>query len=151
MLLVVQIFFGVLAETSTTQPEWSAAEREIWALEARYMTLFKDGNLDGMASFYHQDFLGWPSHSIAPVNRSGGRASVENLLQTLQITDLELQPLAIHIEGEIALVHYVAVLTVAANGSSPEEMPFRLTHTWINEQGEWKILGGMSAKVENEQ
>jgi ketosteroid isomerase-like protein len=131
--------------------EWSAAEKEIWTLEARYMAFFKDGDLDGVASFYHQDFLGWPSHSIAPVNRSEGRVSVEHLLQTLEVTDLEFHPRAIHIEGEIALAHYNVVLTIIADGGAPEEMPFRLTHTWIKENGSWKILGGMSARVDIEQ
>jgi len=138
-------------QASENHHAWSAAEREIWALETEYMTHFKEENSDGMAAFYHQDFLGWPSHSAEPVGSFEGRASVERLLQNLEITDLDLRPRAIHHEGGLAVVHYFVVLTLVGDGGAPETAAFRLTHTWIKENGVWKILGGMSARADIEQ
>jgi ketosteroid isomerase-like protein len=148
VLLVATFLFQGLAATTTTGPEWTAAERGIWALEVRYLKLFETGDLEGMAALYHPEFLGWPSHSPEPVGHVQGRASVEGLLRTLEITQLEFEPRAILIEGGIALAHYVVILTVVADGGAREQMPFRVTHTWIKVGEAWKILGGMSARFD---
>ena len=76
-----------------------------------------------------------------------GRASAEKLLRALEINDLKLQPRAIHIENGIALAHYVVILTTVGEDGQPVETTYRLTHTWVRENGSWKILGGMSAEV----
>ena len=150
------LFLAISATPESSQGtpeilEWSAAENEIWALETAYMTHLKEGNIDGVAAFFHQDFLGWPSHSAEPVGRSEARASVERLLEDLQITGVKLRPQAIHLEGGLAVVHYLVVLTINGEEEVPEAAVFRLTHTWIKERGEWKILGGMSARLVIEQ
>ena len=135
---------------SADHPEWSPAEDEIWGLEATYMARFSEGDLEGMAAFYHPNFLGWPSHSSEPVSSAEGRSSVQDLLQNLEIVDFELLPRAIHLEGNVAVVHYTLVLTLGNEEGKSEAASYRITHTWIEEDAQWRILGGMSARVEGE-
>jgi hypothetical protein len=49
------------------------------------------------------------------------------------------------------VVHYHEVRTINGEEEVPEATVVRLTHTWIKERGEWKILGGMSARLVIEQ
>ena len=114
------------------------------------MKKLKEGDLDGLEGFWHEDFLGWPSHSAEPVGRSESRASVENLLQRLRIVNFELQPRAIHPRRRPRGGSLRRGLTVVGNGGAPETTAYRLTHTWVKHDGVWKILGGMSAKVDIE-
>ena len=125
--------------------EWSEAEQEIWALEERYMTAFKDGDVAGLNAFLHADFLGWPSYSSDPVARAPALASVAALRESLVILSVEIRPRAIHLSAEIVLVHYLVVLEIEEGDGGTAATSFRITHTWVKEDGRWRILGGMSA------
>lgn len=134
----------------TGEHEWSAAEQEIWALEARYMTAFKDGDVAALNAFLHADFLGWPSYSSDPVAKAPALASLPTLHESLVIRTVEVRPRAIHLSGEIALVHYLVVLEIEEEDGGTAATSARITHTWVDEDGRWQILGGMSATVEAE-
>jgi len=125
--------------------EWSEAEQEIWALEERYMTAFKDGDVAGLNAFLHADFLGWPSYSSDPVARAPALESVSALHESLVIRTVEIRPRAIHVSGKIALVHYLVVLETEEGDGGTAAISARITHTWVEENGRWRILGGMSA------
>ncbi len=64
----------------------------------------------------------------------------------MKIISYELKPQVIMIYGKVAIVHYMAELLWANQKGEQQTTPFRITHTWLNEEGKWKILGGMSAK-----
>ena len=138
------------SHAQTGEPDWSAAEQEIWALEERYMTAFKDGDMAMLNAFLHADFLGWPSYSSDPIARAPALASVTILHESLVIRSVEVLPRAIHLSGEIALVHYLVVLETEEGDGGPAATSYRITHTWVEEDGQWRILGGMSAEVEVE-
>ena len=150
--LLVLVLLGLLGldHASASNPAWSAAEHEIWILEEQYIARLKEGDLERLALFWHEDFIGWPSHSAEPVNRSEARASIENLLQSVRIVDFELQPRAIRCEGNLALVYYTAILQIMGDEGTAEQAAYRITHTWVKDHGEWRVLGGMSARVETE-
>ena len=136
------------SHAQTGEPDWSAAEQEIWALEERYMTAFKDGDVAGLNAFLHADFLGWPSYSSDPLARASALASVPALHERLVIRSVDVRPRAIHLSGDIALVHYLVVLETEEGDGHTAAISYRITHTWVEEDGRWRILGGMSAGVE---
>ena len=129
---------------------WSAAEQEIWALEERYMTAFKDGDVAALNAFLHADFLGWPSYSSDPVAKAPALASVPALHESLVIRTVEVLPRAIHLSAKIAVVHYLVVLETEDEDGGMAATSYRITHTWVEEAGQWRILGGLSAGVEAE-
>jgi ketosteroid isomerase-like protein len=139
-----------LLRAQVVDSEWSEAEQEIWALEERYMTAFKDGDVEGLKVFLHADFLGWPSYSSDPVARGPALASVTTLHESLVILSVEIRPRAIHLSAEIVLVHYLVVLEIEEGDGGTAATSSRITHTWVKEDGRWRILGGMSAGVEAE-
>jgi ketosteroid isomerase-like protein len=139
-----------LLNAQVVDNQWSEAEQEIWALEERYMTAFKDGDVAGLNAFLHADFLGWPSYSSDPVARAPALASVATLHESLVIRTVEVRPRAIRLSGKIALVHYLVVLEIEEGDGGTTATSSRITHTWVEEDGRWRILGGMSAGVEAE-
>ena len=136
-----------LLRAQVVDSEWTEDEQEIWALEERYMTAFKDGDVEGLKAFLHADFLGWPSYSSDPVARAPALASVTALHESLVIRTVEIRPRAIHLSGEIALVHYLVVLEIEEGDGGTAATSSRITHTWVEEDGRWWILGGMSTRV----
>ncbi len=139
-----------LLRAQTINSKWTEAEQEIWALEERYMTAFKDGDVAALNAFLHADFLGWPSYSSDPLARAPALASVPAMHENMVIRTIEVRPRAIHVSGKIALVHYLVVLETEEGDGSTAATSYRITHTWVEEGGRWQILGGMSAGVEAE-
>ena len=139
-----------LLRAQVVDNQWSEAEQEIWAMEERYMTAFKDGDVAGLNAFLHADFLGWPSYTSHPVARAPALESVSALHESLVIRTVDVRPCAIHLSGKIALVHYLVVLETEEGDGGTAAISARITHTWVWENGRWRILGGMSAGVEAE-
>ena len=125
--------------------QWTSAQKEIWELEDTYFGHLKDNNIEGMATYWHEDFVGWPSHSSEPLDRIAGRASMEELSKKRKFISYELQPQAIVIHSKIAIVHYLADVTLENQEGEKKTASVRITHTWLDEGEGWKIIGGMSA------
>jgi ketosteroid isomerase-like protein len=128
---------------------WSSSEKEIWNLEKDYLTHLKDTDFQALSAFWHQRFIGWPSHSSEPVLRDDGIASLEELSQSMKILSFHLNPLTIRVIGEVALVHYRVDLEILNAGGDRLENSYRITHTWLKDEGSWKILGGMSSTLKS--
>jgi ketosteroid isomerase-like protein len=70
---------------------------------------------------------------------------VTTLHESLVIRSVEVRPRAIQLSGKIALVHYLVVLEIEEGDGGTAATSSRITHTWVEEDGRWQILGGMSA------
>ncbi len=127
--------------------KWTPAEQELWDLEQTYMQYLATGNVDSMMTYYHEKFVGWPSHSAEPVNREAAEGSLRGLLKDLKILAHKFQPCAMVMYEKTAIVHYMVELKLAGPGDEEITTGFRIIHTWIKEDGKWKILGGMSAEA----
>lgn len=124
----------------------SEVERMIWDREAAYLDNVAAGNLAEVQKSWHDEFVGWPSHSPDPVDRERGRRSLEELLSGTEITGARIQPRAMRIVGEIAIVHYVAEFEQRGADGKTTPSSMRITHTWLRTPDGWKIIGGMSAR-----
>jgi ketosteroid isomerase-like protein len=55
---------------------------------------------------------------------------------------IELTFVDLTVQGDVAIVYYSTRRTMRADGTPVDER-FEVTHTWVKENGEWKVLGGM--------
>ena len=77
LILMIIISPPILCGNSATAQSSSPSEQELWNHEKTYMTLLQEGNVQGLSEFWHQEFIGWPSHSSKPLDRDeGGRAGL---------------------------------------------------------------------------
>ena len=137
---------GLATAHITTVERQSEDEQTLWSLENNYFEHLAKEELEALESFYHADFIGWPSHSPEPVGRSVGRQSLEELLADTEVLSIQVRPLAIVIRGDVAVTHcFVDMQQEDAEGEASWSS-YRVTHTWLREDGRWKILGGMSAR-----
>ncbi len=66
----------------------------------------------------------------------------------MKLQSYSIEQLAIHVTGDVAIDHYRIKANWANNeGTEVRTDAFRITHTWIRTNGEWQIIGGMSAPV----
>jgi len=124
-------------------------ETEIWKLEKAYWEYVKANDLEKYRALWHEDFVGWPLVSSAPVRKDHITDWITaNTSKGLKLQSYAIEQLAVHVTGDVAINHY----RIKANWATREETEvktdaLRITHTWIRTNGTWQIIGGMSAPV----
>ena len=115
----------------------SQIEKRIWALEQAYITYHRDAAHEKVIPMWHERFLGWPHSEFRPADKDGVVRYLQRNSSVPGTWSFKIERTGIRITGNIAIVHYNLLI----GGTTT-----RVTHTWINENSVWKILGGMSAK-----
>jgi ketosteroid isomerase-like protein len=146
-LLLALFALGATDSTRvSTAQEGSDDEQTLWSLENAYFAYMAQKDFEALESFYHADFIGWPSHSPEPVDRSVGRQSLEELFADIEVLSIQVRPLAVVIRGDVAVTHCFVDLQQHDSKTEASWNSYRITHTWLREGVTWKILGGMSAQ-----
>lgn len=146
------LFSSVLILAGTAQVDLPATqsrsrdEQTIWSLEEAYFAHYAKGETQALEGIWHSDFIGWPSESPEPVRKSSASQSVRDFLARARIVSFKLRPMAIAIRGEVAITHYFLDLRLEDLDGGIVESSVRITHTWLREDGMWKVFGGMSAQ-----
>ena len=96
----------VLATTSLFAQEWSAAQKEVWKNVEAYTDLWAKRDLEGFLNYFHADYSGWFNRAALPGNKDIVRRWQAHFFQTRKIVVYEINPVAIKIHGNVAIVHY---------------------------------------------
>ncbi len=150
MLRTISLFLA-LAVTSFAQNS-AKDETQVWQLEKAYWEYVKTNDLEKYRALWHENFLGWPFVSSAPVRKDHITDWITaNTSKNIKLQSYSVEELAIQVTGDIAIDYY-RVNATWGNGEAAEAKTdrFRITHTWIRTQGTWQIIGGMSAPVNSE-
>src|SRR5438067_8060738 len=144
LLLVV-----VMAELGQSATNYEA---EVWSLEKAYWEYVKANDLEKYRALWHEDFLGWPLISSAPVRKDHVTDwMTANTSKGMKLQSYSLEQLAIKITDDIAIDHYRIKMNWAnSDGTNLRTDTLRITHTWIRTRDTWQIIGGMSAPVNDE-
>jgi ketosteroid isomerase-like protein len=151
MALVLGVMVCLLAGASaispgeTIQSQTSATDQVLWNLEHDYWRYVQVNNLTAYLNLWHKDFLGWPAQSAAPVRKDHITDWITSqTAKGLALKSIEFKPANIQITGNVAVVCYWITfkwLDMDGNGA-PHTL--RITHTWLKDGKDWRIIGGMS-------
>ena len=119
-------------------------EEEIWSLEEDYISNFSEANHKAILSFYHSQFLGWPDSELHPAGKKrAAKYLEENYPEPIQV-NFQISREDIRILEDIAITHYLVISSWVDEDGIEQKSESRITHTWLKEDSQWKILGGMS-------
>ena len=139
------VALAALCATFVTAPlfaqEWSAAQKEVWKNVEASWALYDQGNLEGFMAYFHPDFRGWIYHAKLPNDKATVRKFVEHGMKTSKTLVTDIQPVAIQIHGNVALVYYYyAVIEEDAEGK--EEVSSGRWLEILKKQGDkWVLIG----------
>jgi ketosteroid isomerase-like protein len=124
-------------------------EPQVWNLEKAYWEYVKANDLEKYRALWHDDFVGWPLFSSAPVRKDHVTDWItENMSKGIKLQSFSIEQLAIQVIGDIAINHYrIKMSWTGAQLADALTETLRITHTWICTHGAWQIIGGMSAPV----
>ena len=143
------ISFLVMLATAGFGQNAANDETEVWNLEKAYWEYVKSNDLEKYRALWHQDFVGWPYVSSAPVRKDHITDWITmNTSKGVKLESYSIEQLAIQVTGDIAINYYrIKVTWATSEGVEARKEAFRITHTWSRSHGTWQILGGMSAPM----
>jgi ketosteroid isomerase-like protein len=145
--VVVCSLAGASAVSSgeTIQSQASENEQTLWNLEHAYWRYAQDKNLALYLGLWHKDFLGWPSVSAAPVRKDHITDWITSQTNKgLALRPVEFKPAAIQISGDAAVTCYWITYKWLEKDGKGAAHTLRITHTWVQDGKDWRIIGGMS-------
>ncbi len=131
--------------TALDEPVAKDTEEHLWALEDTYVTAYRAADHDAILALLHEDFLGWPDSEDVLTAFAQVPGFLQERYGVPGTWDFRIERKGIRIRGGVAITHYLLVVTPSDAGSGGQPQATRITHTWIREGPDWKILGGMSS------
>jgi ketosteroid isomerase-like protein len=137
-LLAASIFATIQAQASENEPA-------LWNLEHDYFRYVEANDLKGYLTLWHKNFLGWPSVSATPVHKDHITDWITNQTSKgISFKLIEFKPASLQVTGDIAVsCYWITYKWIAKDGGGPTQVT-RITHTWIKDDKDWRIIGGMS-------
>ena len=134
------ITLPMLRPTSLTGQEWSSAQREVLAALDEYTRVSIEGNVEEIMSYFHVDFQGWDYGQDRPLDRGQTEALLEDYYAANQMTGFEVEPLAVQLRNDVAVVHvrYRETMRLADGAELTVSGP--CTMTLVKEKGRWLFL-----------
>jgi len=127
-----------------TGAKQKTAEAGIWDLERAYWEYNRDADHKRIVASWHDKFLGWPDAEPKPIDKEqGARYARKNYAKPASYS-FKIEPTGIQVLRNVAVNHYRVHLTSKDGNAKETKRSMRITHTWIQDGGGWKILGGMS-------
>ena len=104
--ILIVLCITLLSTTQLFGQEWSEEQKEVWKNVETYWDLGVKEDLEGIMGYFHDDFIGWSNRRALPNNKASRRKSMSHSFETTTVLIQELQPVAINIHGNVAIVHY---------------------------------------------
>src|SRR5437773_12490172 len=123
-------FLLVLATTAFAQDS-AKEEAQVWNLEKAYWEYVKTNDLEKYRALWHEDFLGWPFVSSAPVRKDHITDWITaNTSKGVKLQSYSIEQLAIQVTADIATNHYrIKANWATSEGVQVRKDTLRITHT----------------------
>ena len=147
IIILVFIFFSYSQAYSAMGDEdiiRDTVKEEIWALEESYFTNLYKANYDGVLAIVHSQFLGWPSSVLQPIDKEGSARFMRQLVPEPTLCTFKIERAGIRLVGDVALTQYTINVNSTDTAGVAKTQSSRITHTWVKEGADWKLLGGTS-------
>ncbi|HOW54028.1 MAG TPA: nuclear transport factor 2 family protein [Syntrophorhabdaceae bacterium] len=124
-----------------------AMEEKIWKLEEAYFTNLYNADHDGTLALVHSQFLGWPDMAAKPLDWQGSADFMKKAFSKPSPCTLTFEREGISVVDNAALTQYIIHASCSDTTGTVKRQSSRITHTWIKEGRDWKLLGGMSMTI----
>lgn len=123
---------------------WNSIENELWRLEESYMLNYMRKDIEAISKFWHEKFVGWPTWAEKPLDKEHA-ISILQQSENSRTRSFKIRPQKIVLIDSLAVIHYLIDIEQENRETERIESTFRIIHTWLKQNGKWKILSGMSA------
>ena len=145
LLLAVVLFPGLHARSSNPDilNRKDTAQEKIWLQVAYFTDLYK-ADYKGALALVHDNFLGWPGALQQPIVKKESHRYMKQLVPKPTSCVVRIERDGMRLMGTVALTQFRVFVSCRDTTGAMKTSSSRITHTWVKEDGKWKLLGGMS-------
>jgi len=146
-ILVITLCLTLFISVQLSAQEWSDKQKEVWKNVETYDDLANKRDLEGFMSYFHSDYSGWSVNAAVPTNKKQVQKWIAHDFQTTKILVREINPVAIKIHGNVAIVHYYwSSLVKDAEGKERNESG-RWTDILMKQGDKWVLIGDSGGRT----
>ncbi len=146
-LALTSLLLAGMASAASPAPSLTLSRDEptLWEKERAYWKYVEKNDLASYRNLWHENFLGWPSVSPVPVHKDHITDWITSQTNKgLTFKAGEFKPAALEVTGDVAAACYWITLTWLDKEGKGTPATIRITHAWLRNGGEWRIISGMS-------
>ena len=145
--LLAALVVALMSVGIANAQEWSTAQKEVWKSVETYSELGAKEDLDGLMSYFADDYLGWSTSSAMPGTKAEARKWIAHAFETSQTVLQTLKPVGIAIHGDVAFVHYY--FTSLEKNAKGEEKTIqgRWTDILKKQGNRWVLIGDSGGRT----
>ncbi len=134
------MFIGALLLPAASAQDTSDDEASVLLTIERVWDADQKGDQDAVDELLVDKFMGWSKDSPAPRSKNSTSAWARFAEQMGRIVRYELYPLAITVEGDVAVAHYLYSVAFKPKGGDIEMGNGRYTDVLIRTEDGWKFI-----------
>lgn len=142
------IALTTLMSTNTLRAQDVPYERAMWSSENKFVAALIKGDIETFDAMWHDDLAYWPAGEDRPWSKRYGLKMIKawSGAEDGSLSTPMLEPIATKIIDNLAVTHYRLEYTIADDSGSRKKRYLRITHTWIDTEDGWKLLGGSNTE-----
>ena len=106
--ILIVLCITLLSSAQLFGQEWSEEQKEVWKnVQTRWEDFEAKQYLEVATAIIHDDCSVWNNHDALPINKASLRKRVVHFLETTKILINDIQPVAIKIYDNVAIVHFL--------------------------------------------
>jgi ketosteroid isomerase-like protein len=121
--------------------QWSPAQTAVWKNVEAYWARDAAGDLDGFMSYIHDDYVGWDRNGPMAHDKSQLRKYLEHAWTTEKTILQDVQPVAINVIDDVAVVHYYFWVITKDSDAKEHERSGRFTDVMMRQGDKWVLIG----------
>lgn len=135
------ICYGLMSAPPALAQQWSPAQTEVWNSVEAFHAKYAAGDLEGVFSNIHENYVGWDLSEPTTSNKARLRKFLDYNFKNEKTDLYDVQPVGINVVGDTAIVYYhFTVITKDAAGEKSY-----LTGRWADvlkkQDGQWLLIG----------
>lgn len=139
--VLIVLCLTLLTSAQLFGQEWSEEQKEVWKNVETYSDLSAKRDVEGFMGYFHDDYCGWTNRTALPTNKASVRKFVDHFFKTTKILVYDIQPVAIKIHDNIAIVHYYYSNVVKDAEGKEKNVSGRWTDILMKQGDKWVMIG----------
>lgn len=152
-LKMTAIVIAVLLSAIVYAQEWTKEQTEVWKVVEDSWASWKDGNIEVMASFFHEKYQGWSDDAPLPMSKKKIIDWYTTMKDNTKAEYISLNPARITVVGNVAVVDYyfsLSITIMTGEEKTQESLKGKNAEFYIKEGGKWQLLGDMTVFEEED-
>jgi ketosteroid isomerase-like protein len=125
----------VAASCLAQQPKLSPEQKQVWSTEEKYWQILTAFDREGYIALWDENTVAWPYPLPNPIRKNVIRSDPFGLWKGAEVKDVHLEPKAVQVFADVAVVYYIVTDTYTKRDGSSEVESIRITHTWRKTNG----------------